>query len=65
MIQAERDESEARRKLIARQSREANRPRPIRIIEPVDRDREILERTGLAVKDADRPVDWAALTRSA
>lgn len=64
MIQAERDESEARRKLIARQSREANRPRPIRIIAPADRNQEILERTGLAVKDDDGPIDWAALTRS-
>lgn len=51
--------------LIARQSREANRHRPVRIIPPVDRDQEILERTGLYVKDDDRPIDWAALTRSA
>lgn len=65
MIQAERDESEARRMLIARMSREANRPRPVRIIAPVDRDQEILERTGLYVKDDDRPIDWKALTASA
>ena len=64
MIQAERDESEARRKLIARQSREANRPRPVRIIGGGDRNQEILERTGLYVKDDDRAIDWAALTRS-
>jgi hypothetical protein len=64
VTQAERDESEARRRLIARQSREANRPRPIRIIEPGDRNREILERTGLAVKGDDGPIDWKALTAS-
>lgn len=62
MTDAERRESEARRKLIATQSRAANRPRPNRVILPADRDTEILSRTGLYVEE-DRAVNWAALTR--
>jgi hypothetical protein len=63
MIQAERDQSNARRDLIAAQNRASNRPRPNRVIPPADRADEMLARIGITVDD-DRPVDWKALTAS-
>lgn len=62
MIQRERDESEARRKLIAAQNRAMNRPRPNRVIQPADRSQEILASVGLW-RAPDEQVNWAALTR--
>lgn len=62
MIDREREESEARRKLIWAQTRAANRPRPNRVIEPYDRSQEILTNVGLW-HPPDEGINWAALTR--
>lgn len=63
MTQAERDESERRRKLIDAQRRAANPPRPNRVIPPADRGDEMLARLGIDDGD-DRAIDWKALTAS-
>lgn len=63
MTQAERDESEARRRHIAAQSRAANPPRPVRIIAPADRDEEMLGKMGFAIQKDDPSVNWSLLTR--
>lgn len=63
MTDAERRQSEERRKLIAAQNRAANRPRPNRVIKPADRGDELLARIGITVDD-DRAIDWKALTAS-
>lgn len=64
MIDREREESEARRVLIASQSRAANPPRRNRVIPPADRSAEILGNAGFAVHHDDSPVNWAALTKA-
>lgn len=63
MTEAERQESEARRKLIAAQSRAANPPRPVRIVPAADRSDEILERTGFHMNRPGEGINWGALTR--
>lgn len=64
MTDAEREQAERQRRHIAAVNRAANRPRPVRIIAPADRDTEMFERLGFAIAKDDRAVDWAALTRS-
>lgn len=65
MTPAERAESEARRKLIAQQSREANpgHLRRNRVIAPTTLQEDLAGLIGFGAADDDRPVDWAALTR--
>ena len=62
MIDREREESEARRKLIFAQNRAANRPRPNRVIPAYDRSEEILTNVGLWHPE-EEGINWAALTR--
>lgn len=62
MIDRERKESEARRQLIWKQTRAANRPRPNRVIPAADRSQEILTNVGLW-HSPDETIDWRALTR--
>lgn len=64
MTPEERDRSERQRKRIAETNRAANRPRPNRVIQPADRDTEMLERLGFTYYRDDTAVNWAALTRS-
>jgi hypothetical protein len=54
--------SEARRKLIAGQSRAANTARVNRVIPPSDRADDLLAGMGVTA-GPDAPVDWKALTR--
>ena len=63
MTPAERDESNARLRQIARASREANPPRAQRIIPPVDRDEEMLGLMGFTLRKENPEINWAALTR--
>lgn len=55
---------ECQRVWTARMNRAANRPMPRRVIEPVDRDTEIMERTGFTYYRDDRAIDWSALTKA-
>jgi hypothetical protein len=63
VIDREREESEERRKRIARMSREVNPPRANRVIPAADRDEEMLGRMGFTVAKDDPTINWAALTR--
>lgn len=63
MTDAEREQSDARRRMIAEQNRAANRHRPNRVIPAADRGDEMLARIGITVAD-DRAIDWKALTAS-
>jgi hypothetical protein len=65
MTDEERQQSERQRDHIARASREANRPRAVRVIEPADRDTEIMERLGFTYYKDNQAIDWKALTASA
>lgn len=64
MIDREREESEARRKHIAAQSRAANPPRRNRLISQSTLGEDLAALLGRSLQADDGPVNWAALTKS-
>ena len=64
MIDRERAESEARRTLIAQQSRAANPPRRNRLIPQSTLEEDMAALLGRSLPGDDQPVNWAALTKA-
>jgi len=64
VIQAEREESEARRKHIAAQNRAANPTRSARVVPSTTRADDLAALFGHTLQDDAGPVNWASLTRA-
>lgn len=65
MTDDDRRVAEERRLRMAQQSRAVNRPRPVRVIEPLDRDTEMMAKLGFTIQDQDPgDIDWAAIARN-